>query len=313
MTTTYDFAVIGAGIAGSSAAYELALHGSVILIEQEATPGHHTTGRSAALYTEAYERGAVRLLVMASRRHLASPPDGFSENPILKPLPMMFIATTHQLPKLDEIFEDTAGVVPLVRLGPDEAVRAFPSLRKGYVSGALLETDSMEIDVHSLHQGFLVGLRRRGGSMLVDAPVTQLRRIGATWSVSAGSESIESAVVVNAAGAWCDSVASMAGAHPLGLTPFRRTAFTFGAPATADISGWPMVVDADEQFYFKPEGQQFMGSLAEETPMHPHDVRPDEIDVALAVERIKAATTFDLTHVRRTWAGLGPLRLIASR
>ena len=304
MTTTYDFAVIGAGIAGSSAAYELALHGSAILIEQEATPGHHTTGRSAALYTEAYERGAVRLLVMASRRHLESPPDGFSENPILRPLPVLFIATTHQLPKLDEIFEDTAGVVPLVRLDTDEAVRSFPPLRKGYVAGALLETDSMEIDVHSLHQGFLVGLRRRGGSMLVNAPVTQLRRIGVTWSILAGSESIESAVVVNAAGAWCDSVASMAGARPLGLTPFRRTAFTFGAPAAADISGWPMVVDADEQFYFKPEGQQFMGSLAEETPMHPHDVRPDEIDVALAVERIKAATTFDLTHVRRTWAGL---------
>ena len=304
MTTTYDFVVIGAGIAGASAAYELAAHGSVVLIEQEATPGHHTTGRSAALYTEAYERGPVRLLVMASRHHLDSPPDGFSANPILTPLPMLFIATQDQLPKLDEIFEDVAGVVRLERMDEDGALRNCPVLRNGYVSGALLEPDSMEIDVHALHQGFLTGARRRGGAMLVNAPVTELRRSGASWTVTAGGETIESTIVVNAAGAWCDTVAAMAGARPLGLTPYRRTAFTFGAPEAADISGWPMVVDADEQFYFKPEGHQFMGSLAEQTPMHPHDVRPEEIDVALGVERITAATTLDLTHVRTTWAGL---------
>jgi D-arginine dehydrogenase len=304
MSITADFLVVGAGIAGASAAYELAAHGSVVLVEQEATPGHHTTGRSAALYTESYEKAPVRILVQASRDHLESPPEGFSQSPILKPLPVLYVGRDDQRSTLDQIATAAVGAAPLEHLDTNEAVRACPVLRSDYVASGLLEAGSMEIDVHALLQGFLRGTRRRGGRLITSAPVTAMTRSGSAWRVSAGRDTLEAGVVVNAAGSWCDTVAVAAGAKPLGLTPYRRTALTFGPPRGTDITGWPMVVDADEEFYFKPEVTQLMGSLAEETPMHPHDVRPEEIDVALAVERINAATTFDIRHVRRTWAGL---------
>ena len=304
MTETADFVVIGGGIAGASAAYELAASGTVILVEQEATPGHHTTGRSAALYTEAYESGPARLLVMASRDHLETPPEGFTEEPILSPLPVMFVARDDQLAALDHIVRDVEGLIPVQRLDAAATMSACPALRPGYAAGGVLESGSMEIDVHALHRGFLAGARRRGGRVIASARATGLKRSGTAWHVTAGTETIRTGVVVNAAGAWCDTVAVIAGAEPLALTPYRRTAFTFAPRHGIEIAGWPMVVDADEEFYFKPEGTQIMGSLAEETPMHPHDVRPEKVDVALAVDRINAATTFDIHHVRRTWAGL---------
>jgi D-arginine dehydrogenase len=304
MTATADFVVVGGGIAGASAAYELAAVGSVVLVEQEATHGHHTTGRSAALYTESYESGTVRKLVMASRSHLESPPEDFVEGPILSPLPTLYIAREEQVSTLTRIVDDVAGLIPLERLDAADTVAACPAVRPDYVAGGLLEPGSMEIDVHTLHQGFLSGARQRGARLTTGTPVTRLERRGSGWSVHAGREQIDTRAVVNAAGAWCDTVAELAGLEPLGLTPFRRTALTFAPPKGSDMSGWPMVVDADEEFYFKPERTQLMGSLAEETPIHPHDVRPEEIDVALAVERINTATTFDIRHVRRSWAGL---------
>ena len=304
MGTTADFVVIGAGIAGASAAYELSFRGKVVLVEQEPTPGYHTTGRSAALYTEAYETGPVRLLVLASRDHLESPPPGFTETPILSPLPVLFIARADQLPTLDAIVEDVAGVVGIERLDADNAVMVCPVLRPDYIAGGVLEPDAKEIDVHALHQGFLSGARRNGTRILTSAPVAALTGLSRGWRVSAGTDVIDTGVVVNAAGAWSDRIAVLAGAKSRGLQPYRRTAFTFAAPENVDISAWPMVADADEQFYFKPEGTQFMGSLSEETPMDPHDVQPEEIDVALAVQRINRATTFGIKHVRRTWAGL---------
>lgn len=304
MTDTFDFVVVGAGIAGASVAYELAAHGSVAVLERETIPGYHTTGRSAAVFTEAYERGPVRALTIASREHLESPPEDFSPGPLLSPLPVMLIGRRDQEPRLAEHARDVAGLVPVDRLDGEDAVAACPVLRPGYVAAALLEPGSMEIDVHALHQGFLSSARRRGARVLTSTPVTGLKASAHAVQVVAGNSELEAGVVVIAAGAWADRVAGAAGARPVGLTPLRRTAFTFPAPERADTTGWPMVVDIDEDFYFKPEGAQFMGSPAEETPMHPHDARAEEADVALAIERINTATTLDIHHVRRTWAGL---------
>ena len=183
MGTTADFVVIGAGIAGASAAYELSFRGKVVLVEQEPTPGYHTTGRSAALYTEAYETGPVRLLVLASRDHLESPPPGFTETPILSPLPVLFIARADQLPTLDAIVEDVAGVVGIERLDADNAVMVCPVLRPDYIAGGVLEPDAKEINVHALHQGFLSGARRNGTRILTSAPVAALTGLSRRWRV----------------------------------------------------------------------------------------------------------------------------------
>jgi D-arginine dehydrogenase len=297
-----DFCVIGAGIAGASVAYALADRGSVMLVEQEDTAGYHTTGRSAALYTELYERGPVRLLTMASRAFLESPPDGFSEHPLLRPLPTLLIGREDQRASIDETIEASADVALEVFEGP--ALRSLCPVLNDLIVAGVAEPASMEIDVHGLHQSFLRGVRRRGSRVRTDAGVRRLDWDGSTWRIAAGDGEITAPVVVNTSGAWADHVAAMAGLSPLGLTPLRRTAFTFSPPEGSDLSTWPIVIDVDEQFYFKPEGSRLMGSLAEETPMHPHDVRPEEIDVARAIDRIQAATSMQVRHVTNTWAGL---------
>ncbi len=300
-----DFAVIGGGIAGASAAYELAAHGSVVLLEAESVCGHHTTGRSAAIFTEAYERGVVRLMAMGSRSFFEEPPAGFSDVPLITPIPIMLVGREDQRARVDaEVAAAHRLVQSVVRLSGPEAVGRCPLLRTGYVDCALYEPDAYALDVDALHQGFLRGLRRRGGAILTERRVSELRPTTGGWVIRAGDEEWGAGAVVAAAGAWADGIARLAGAAALGLVPHRRTAFTFAAPDGLDLSGMPMVIDVDEDFYFKPEGPQILGSLAEETPMQPHDVKHEEVDVALAIERIEAATTLRIRHVRRAWAGL---------
>ncbi len=300
-----DFVVIGAGIAGASVAYELAAHGRVVVLEREVTAGYHTTGRSAALLAEAYGQVTQRRLTRTGRPFLEKPPDGFTEVPLLAPLPVLFIGREDQQLAVANLVATVRDLVPDVRaVDPDEARSMCPVLRRDYVAAGALDPGAMSIDVHALHQGFLTGLRRRGGEIRLRAAVEGLQRSGDRWTVTAGEHRLRAPVVVNAAGAWCDEVAALAGAAPLGLVPMRRTAFTFPAPPNIDNAGWPMVVDVDEDFYFKPEGGQFLASPADETPMEPHDVRPDEIDVAVGIERIQAATTLTIRNVRSAWAGL---------
>ena len=298
-----DFVVVGAGIAGASVGYELAARGTVFLVEQEPVAGYHTTGRSAAAFTETYERGPVRALSAASRAFLSGPPPGFTETEILAPMPVLYVGDDERRGSVETLAAGARGV-PGTEILDGPAMRDLcPVLRESATIG-LIERGAMEIDVHALHQGFLHGLRERGGAIRTGAPVSTLAWNAGVWTVEAGPNTIACGVVVNAAGAWCDEIAALAGVRRLGLTPMRRTAFTFAPPEGLDISTWPMVIDAEERFYFKPERTHLLGSLAEETPMHPHDVRPEEIDVARAIERIQQATLLDIRHVQRTWAGL---------
>ena len=299
-----DFVVIGAGIAGASAAFRLADHGKVIVLERESTAGYHTTGRSAALFTESFEVGVVRTLAMASRSFFEQPPPDFAETALQSPLPFLFIARQDQLASLEAALEACRDFPHVRRVGPDEARTFCPALREGYVEAAIYEEGAKSLDVDALLHGYLRGVRKAGGLVRLGSPVTAVDRAGAGWSVVAGNERIATPVVVNAAGAWADRIGTLAGARMMGLVPKRRTAFTFSAPPGVDSRTWPVVCDIDEAFYFKPEATQLMGSLAEETPMEPHDVRPEEIDVALAVQRIEAATTLNVRHVSSTWAGL---------
>lgn len=300
----YDVIVIGGGIAGVSAGFFLAERGrSVLLVEAEAALAHHTTGRSAALYFENYGHMSIRSLSKASRRFFESPPAGLTDGPLLSPRGALTIARPEQSEHFERVVAD--GVVTgttVHRLSPARAGEIVPALRTERLVGALWEPEAADMDVAAIHQAFVRGVRRNHGEIRTSSPVTALQRTGRGWVVTTSGFTVECDVVVDAAGAWCDVVATMAGIAPVGLVPKRRTAFM--VPGTESWSGWPLVVDVDHEFYFKPDGVQLLCSLAEETPTDPCDARPEELDVALAIDRINEATTLGIRTVRSSWAGL---------
>ena len=303
--TNCDFLVVGAGMAGSSAAYELAALGSVILIEREDIPGYHTTGRSAAVFTEAYGNREIRGLTASSRAFYDAPPQGFGDDPLLTPRGALFIGRDDQRTTLQQHYDDCHALVPSVALiDGAEACRLVPILRPDYAAGAVYEPDAMSIDVNALHQGYLRGLKARGGDLVTDAELISLTRTDGLWQAETRAGAYAAPVVVNAAGAWCDVVGELAGAKPVGLVPKRRTAFIFDAPESTDPNGWPLMADIDEEFYIKPDSGRLLGSPADETPMPPQDIQPDELDIAIAVDRIEKATTVKVTRIINKWAGL---------
>ena len=300
-----DFLIVGAGIAGASAGYNLAEHGRVIILERESQPGYHTTGRSAAFYSETYGNAIIRALTTGSRDFYMKPPPGFTEQPLLLPLGAIYIGTAEQKPLLDKIFVEGGRLVASLRMLTQEEILAqVPVIRPEHATAGVSEPDSMSIDVHSLHQGFLRGMRSRGGQVVTDAEVLTAKRAGDRWQVTTPAGDFAAPVLVNAAGAWCDVLARIAGAKPVGLVPKRRTAIIFAPPAGLDITGWPIVNDAEETYYFKADAGKFLASPADETPMAPCDVQPDELDVAICVDRIETATTMKIPRVERKWAGL---------
>ena len=305
---TCDFLIIGAGIAGASVAFELAPHGRVIVLEREAVPGHHSTGRSAAVLTQNYGNSIIRRLTLATRPFLEHPPDGFTEYPLTSPRQMLWIAREDQKAGLEATLDEAQRLVPTIRaVEPTEAYTFCSALRNDYVAYAILEPHALDLDVHAIHQGFLRGLRSRGGTVVTHAEVVRFRQTDASWEVHTPDQQYAAAVVVNAAGAWCDVIGELAGARPVGLVPKRRTAFTCDGPAEIppeEVAAWPVVIDSDEEFYFKPESGGILASPADETPMDPCDVFPDDYDVAVAIDRIHKATTLSITHINRRWAGL---------
>lgn len=300
-----DFLVVGAGMAGSSAAYELAGLGAVVLIEREDVPGYHTTGRSAAVFTEAYGNRIIRGLTTASRAFYCAPPNGFGDSPLLTPIGALFIGREDQRATVEEHYEACHSLVPSVALiDGDEARRLVPILRHGYATCAVWEPDAKGIDVNALHQGYLRGLKARGGDLVTNAELIGLEHQGELWHAETRAGAYEAPVVVNAAGAWCDMVGEMAGVQPIGLIPKRRTAFIFDAPDGIDPVGWPLMADIDEKFYIKPDSGRLLGSPADETPMPPQDIQPEELDIAIAVDRIEKATDVTVKRIHNKWAGL---------
>jgi D-arginine dehydrogenase len=300
-----DFVVIGAGIAGASVAYELATEGRVVLLEREERAGYHTTGRSAALYSHRYKNPTIRGLAIASGDFLENPPAGFTEHPLLTPRGLLVIARADQKAAIDGQFtpeQMASGLARELTLG--ETIALASPLDPDYVAHALYMESARDIDVHNLHQGYLNGLRARGGTLVTDAGVQTIERDGANWRLRTGAGEFTASVVVNAAGAWADELAERAGLLPIGLTPMRRTVITFDPPAGTDPTLWPMVMDAEEKFYFKPEAGRVLASPCDETPVPPSDVQPEEIDVAYAVDFTERATNLKVSQITHRWAGL---------
>lgn len=302
----YDVVIVGAGIAGASLAWRLAPCARVLVLEREAQPGHHSTGRSAAMFMETYGAPMVRALTRASRDFYERPPAGFCDGPLLAPRGCLYVADATQSAELAALHAELAAEADGVSLiGRDEACARVPVLRPERVIGAVDEPDARDIDVALLHQAFLRGLRRQGGELRTRATVRQALHEAGGWTVTlAEGGSVRGRVLVNAAGAWADQLAGACGVAPVGLQPRRRSAFTFAAPAGVDARAWPSVVGVDESFYFKPDAGQLLGSPANADPVEPHDVVPEELDIALGIDRIQSFTTMQIRRPSRVWAGL---------
>ncbi|MDO5290663.1 MAG: FAD-binding oxidoreductase [Pseudomonadota bacterium] len=304
---THDVLIIGAGIAGASLAWRLARQGRrVLLLEQEAQPGTHSTGRSAAMFMQSYGPPGVRALTRASRAFYLAPPPGFADAPLLTPRPALFVATAEQSAALAALADTLAASgSPLKPLKPAQLAQAMPALKPGLFAQALLDDDSWDIDVHALLHGFLRGARQAGARFLPGTTAQAADWTGGAWQVVlSDGNAVRAAVVANAAGAWADEVAARFGAAPIGLQPRRRSAFTFRPPEGVDVSAWPMVCDVDEQWYFKPDAGQLFGSPANADPVPPHDVQPEELDIALGIDRLQQVTGWTIRRPSATWAGL---------
>ena len=305
MRLSTEFLIIGGGIAAASTAYWLSRHAQVLLLEQESQPGYHSTGRSAALFMESYGTPQVRALTMASRAFLQVPPEGFSEHPLLTPRGAMMVAEHGQDEMLVSHWDVMRQVTQLGSLlNAQQACDYFPVLRPEKILGGIYEPDASDMDVHSIHQGYLRGAKKNGAQLICDAQVTQIQRRGQVWHVQAGGHTCEARVLINAAGAWADAVAVMAGVNPIGLVPKRRSALIFEPPIGLDCAEWPMTIGIDESWYIKPDAGKLLGSPANADPVVPHDVQAEELDIALAIDRIQSMTTLEIRRPLRTWAGL---------
>jgi D-arginine dehydrogenase len=304
MIFDHDIVVIGAGMAGASIAAHLAEHASVRLLEMEPTPGYHSTGRSAAVFAEFYGNDAVRALNRASREFLYSPDRGFTAAALIKPRAILLIARTDQSKALSRFLDSATAADGIEAKTPEQARELHPLLRSDGLLGGAYVRGAGDIEVHELHQGYLRLLHSRRGVLSTRTQITHLERGADAWSVTAGHDTFRAKVVVNAAGAWAGEIAGLAGAMDVGLQPRKRTACLLKPPLQHSVQQWPMLVDAEEQFYLKPDAGLLLLSPADETLCEPGDVQPDDMDIAIAVDRIERATTLDVTRVTHQWAGI---------
>ncbi|MHC6224919.1 NAD(P)/FAD-dependent oxidoreductase [Pseudomonas sp. X10] len=306
MAETYDIVIIGAGIAGASLGYRLAGQRRVLLLEREEQPGYHSTGRSAAMFMEAYGTPQIQALTRASRAFYEQPPSGFCDHALLEPRGCLYVATQEQQDLLDNTYaQNLANGTEVSLLDAEAALALVPSLRGEVLAGAVHEPGAMDLDVHALHQGFLRGYRQAGGELRCNAQLVQGQHAEGGWQLTlADGSQVQARQLVNAAGAWADQVAGLCGVAPVGLQPCRRSAFTFPGPQDQAFNQWPAVIGVDESFYFKPDAGQLLGSPANADPVEPQDAAPEELDVALGIYNIEAITHLQIRRPSHTWAGL---------
>ncbi|WP_428642131.1 NAD(P)/FAD-dependent oxidoreductase [Roseibium sp.] len=300
MTETSDFLILGGGIAGAGAAARLAPDASVTVLEMEDALGRHSTGRSAAIFIRNYGNRTLRALNAASEPVLKNP-EGISDFSLLSPRGEMLIATEDELAHFHDYLEGADGMEVLTA---EEAVALFPLLRKEGIAAAAIERDAQDIDVDRLLQGFARHAKRHGTNIVTEAPAQRIERAGGVWRVDTPRGTFEAPVLINAAGAWADQVAEMAGAGTVGLVPMRRSAAIVPPPDGVDVTKWPLVASASESWYVKPDAGKLMVSPADEDPVDPHDAWPDDMVLAEGLYRFEQAVTMPVTRVERNWAGL---------
>lgn len=301
----HEVLVIGGGIAGASLAFELAPHVDVCLLDMESAFDIHSTGRSAAVFIESYGNKPIRALTTASRDVFTSTATSSGE-PTGTPLPLLHIARPDSVDALREFHAEIAPRHPEVRLlTPDEAVTVNPLVRREQTALAMLEPEVLALDVNTIHHNHLRGIRARGGSTETNARIVAAEKRNDRWQLRTSRGVDYSAdIVVNAAGAWSDSIADVLGVARIGLTPMRRTAFMVDAPDSVRGRSLPMTLDANERFYLKSDGAQLLCSPADETPVESGSPRPDELEIARAIDDIGEMLDLPIRHVRHSWAGL---------
>jgi len=305
--TIADFIIIGGGIAGASAGYELCRHGKVILLEKENLPGYHTTGRSSAIFQKSYNRGdpLLNILVTASEDFLRRPPADFAARSLLTPRPLIYIAPPGQQDSLDNLRQKLGEIdITTDFISGQEITDVIPVLSPQYQDRALLEQGLADIDVGALHGGYLQGITARGGSIITNAGVTGLGRNNDRWQVTTKTGQFQAPVIINAAGAWVDRVAGLANIAPIGIRPLRRTVIMVTLPDDICPDSWPIVMDVSENYYFKPEGGKILMTPGDATLSPPCDAQPEEIDIAWAAHYLEQATRLKVSRIARRWAGL---------
>ena len=297
-----DVIVIGAGMAGATAAANLAATHKVLLMEAEETAGYHATGRSAAIWIRNYGAADVRILTAASKDFFENPPPDFTETPLAAPRPVLQLAPADQVAALEDLL---AGGAVIERISIARARELVPALRADYAVAAALETDCFDIEVAALHAGYLKQLRARGGAIALRQRAGRIWHENGLWHAEAQDGAVHAApALVNAAGAWGDVVAELAGEPRVGLQPKRRTACIID-PAPFDVRGWPLVGDVGHSWYARPEARsKIMLSPADEIDSEPMDAWPDDYDVAIAVDRMQQALEIEVQRVEHSWAGL---------
>jgi D-arginine dehydrogenase len=308
MAAAADFLVIGGGIAGLSAAARLARHGQVILLEAESALGYHSSGRSAAFYHFGLGNALVRGLTAWSRSFLETPPACFSEAPVSTPKSALFIATAAMRADLDALHADmqrfTDTVLPI---GPKKMAIACPAIRldgDDPIVAGLIDHGGRALDAAALLQGFARQAQTQG-SVLVKHRLERLERSGPGWrATTEAGDSFTAPIVINAAGAWADHVAEMAGVSPIGLQPKRRTIIVFDPPAGMTVRDWPFIKTPGDVFYILPQGNRLLACPNDETDTAPCDAQPDEYDIALTAHRVEQYTTLGVPRLAGRWAGL---------
>ncbi|PWE16223.1 NAD(P)/FAD-dependent oxidoreductase [Alcaligenes faecalis] len=303
----YDYVIVGAGMAGVSLAYRLPESAQVLVLERESHAAYHSTGRSAAMFVETYGTETIRALTVAGNDFFSHPPAGFSDQPILLPRGVLYVGTAEQQGLLDSQYQDwDEQGLDVSRLSAEEALAMVPCLDPAQLAGALYDGQGQDMDVHALHQGFLKGAQAKGVKLRLDTEVLSAKWDGECWEVQLNSEptTLRTRVLVNAAGAWADTLAERCGVQALGIQPKRRSAFLFSPPEGVDHREWPAVIDIGEEFYFKPDAGMLLGSPANADDVDAHDVVAEELDVATGIYRIEERTQLRIRRPSHTWAGL---------
>lgn len=301
---SFDVIIVGGGIAGASLAYFLSPHLKVAIVEREPQAGYHATGRSAALFSETYGTPLIRALSVASGAFLRSPPAGFAGAPLLRPRGALYISTQEQRADMDGFVDGLASSKAAHEIEPEKAIARVPALRRAYLDRAVLEPSAADIDVDLLLQGFLRHARAAGAQLFCGHEATGPEFGGGLWSIATADLTLQSALLVNAAGAWADDLAERAGVAPIGLAPKLRNAALADPPQDLDIRGWPMVFDVGERFYFKPDAGKLLVSPADAIATPPCDAYSDDLEIAIAIDRIQQAADLDIRRVSHSWAGL---------